>query len=819
RADCLVELTDGAQKKSQIIADLSNEILKLMNTCSCTNEDGTSKCENTCGGDAGCNQPEVCDGTCPSGTCQGAGCKQGKPDCCPDGVKDKIENGPVEIGCGADNSPKKITKNSFTNSWIVLAETKPAGDKKCATCDVSSGTYNGLDEFRCPNPNDKSTPCDNIPNFVEKKYQLNKKEITVIDQEKWTKLNLIQQLTYFKEKIDQIKQKIQLDTTRLTQAQGTLAKCYLAIPYSDLLKTSETTNKNQKVISIQKTFIDPETNALVNSSKYCKGYNYGNSSCLKQCNDLCPDTGDKAVECYSKAPVCDDYDPECLQTQEAWIEDCYSNERLCTKNSKNPNQTFQECINSCQDDCKNDCTDKYLPCSTEFTVCNNLCKSNSQCVLSNAGNCLFGAEGFQQCASQTTDPGNTKYCIENAYACKNGSDENAGYKECSNDSKTVPAICKDQYSASFFYQYPECQKCPNPYSPPKNGSSCYSKTASADTSCQTLCPETTKCPASSNCAECSCDKIDTTLKFSVPSSNVSINGNPGENQTLEKKIEAYRITSPECNEYSYNDDPLTFYCEDSWWKDPNKEGTSLTPIGSERKCSEGGEIPVGQAVDDAKNWSATIIKSANKEIQDIRQLFNVMDTIGKAKDTSPIQNYCKCDANFSDGDPICRTSCAYTTFPEIDADGNPVFDENGDFVMDCSCGITPCQGSPCQQIMMYLLRVWTSYKQLKLNFIDAYTMSMQEPRSDILKELSFSRQKTNECSLVNSAFGQNARMLSCTRVEHELISPINTGKITIDDKTFKDYCYGKRLGNLLDTNLTNNWFCCQQWEKSPELKK
>jgi len=157
----------------------------------------------------------------------------------------------------------------------------------------------------------------------------------------------------------------------------------------------------------------------------------------------------------------------------------------------------------------------------------------------------------------------------------------------------------------------------------------------------------------------------------------------------------------------------------------------------------------------------------------------------------------------------------------------------------CTCTFTPCNGSPCQQIIYYLSELWNDYRQFKLDFINFYTTMLKEPRSDIMKELTYSRKTTNDCSLVGSTYGlSNERLLNCTRAEDEIISPINTNKMTKeelaalvhvdasqidipDNSTLNGYCYGKKLGEVLipsvDLDLTDNWFCCQKYNKNPTI--
>lgn len=789
RADCLTQLVDGAQKKGQIVAMLTAKITNLMNTCSCADTNLntgaiTSKCNPACG-PGGCFLPsgqqfgveEQCTGSC-AGPCINGACEQpaNPPDCCPDGVKNKIEHGDIELSTALGG-----------------------GD---GSCETEALTYYGLDEFRCPNPRDGEPPCSGIAGFVEEQVLVNKKTITIINQDKWNQLNLIQQLTYFKEEINSFKQKLQGDKNKLSQAKSTLGKCYLAIPYVDLLKTAEGTNRQDRVILAQKPFSDPETKKPIDISKYCQGFNYGNSSCLKKCNDLCPDTSPDAIKAYAACPDCQGPGDQsnCLKTQEECIKKAYD-ERPCIYSDVN--QNFGECITSCQGDCASKCTEKYLPCSDEYNNCVTLCNNNSACVLDNANKCLFGAESFQQCANTNTDQGNIDYCISNAYLCKNGSDEYAGYQSC---AKPTNACAVYGYSASSFYDHPECLKCPDPYATSTTGGP----------SCQQIYPETAKCPTSSTCPGCPCDQIDfQTISFSVPEE--AVDGLMMWSSTLPQQVSANQIVGPQCNGYSYNDDPLTFYCENNWWTNPDRDGLSDTPIGTDKVCSKAGEIPVGQAVDNAENWANGLITGANKITQDIQKTISLMKKIGEAKDTSPIQDYCKCGAKLENNEPICKTNCNYAEWiAEI-----PVYDNEGNYLYSypqkqCACDFVPCQGNPCEQIVDYLSDLWNSYRKLKLDFIDFYTIMLAEPRSDIMKELAYSRQTTNSCSLTTSAYGSQARLLSCTRVEHEEIAPISNGQTTYKDTTMPG-CYGGQgnghLGKIF--NLSDNWFCCQEYTKTP----
>lgn len=92
---------------------------------------------------------------------------------------------------------------------------------------------------------------------------------------------------------------------------------------------------------------------------------------------------------------------------------------------------------------------------------------------------------------------------------------------------------------------------------------------------------------------------------------------------------------------------------------------------------------------------------------------------------------------------------------------------------------------------------------------------LNDPRSDVLKELTYSREKTNECSVKNSAFAQDTKMINCTRAVHELIPPIRTYKTIFNNKPMEG-CYGESWGADLSKTMTDNWFCCQKQENITE---
>ena len=271
------------------------------------------------------------------------------------------------------------------------------------------------------------------------------------------------------------------------------------------------------------------------------------------------------------------------------------------------------------------------------------------------------------------------------------------------------------------------------------------------------------------------------------------------------------MAGPQCNGYSYNQDPLTFYCQDQWWTDPNRKGLNSDPVGDQNVCLPAGEVPVGQTVDSALNWANTLINNADNMKQYIQIMLDQMKKIGRAIGTNAnygysetiVQNYCKCQAKKESGNPICKTDCQYYQFFD------PI---QGRWF--CGCLFIPCKGAPCEQLTDYLQELWGYYAIFKSDFINFYTTMLTEPRSDTIKQLAYSRTKTNSCSAINSAYGEESTLLSCTRVKDEIIPPVNGRAIEYNNQKTDDYCYGKDLGELFNQSLTDNWFCCENYQTS-----
>ena len=208
---------------------------------------------------------------------------------------------------------------------------------------------------------------------------------------------------------------------------------------------------------------------------------------------------------------------------------------------------------------------------------------------------------------------------------------------------------------------------------------------------------------------------------------------------------------------------------------------------------------MGQAVDGAEKWASDTMDNASKIIASIQDLIEKMRKAGDPP--ADVKNYCKCNANFEGDGPICQTDCKYQLLPP---------DRKG--VKQCTCNFQPCEGSPCDQVIDYLSKIWNSYKDLKQKYIEVLKVMATEPRSDIIKQLAYSRKTISGCSYQASNSISASTLLSCTVAEDYNLPPINTNQTNYKNQKFPKYCYGVKLGKYASPaeSLTDNWFCCQQ---------
>ncbi|MFH1968344.1 MAG: pilin [bacterium] len=868
RVDCFLKLSEAIEKKSDLANKLAQEIAKLMATCTCAGNCDTEwnpscDAEPPCVGQATCKPPDK------------ACCSEETKEKTEHGpVKIDLGNS-IEIEYkGLDEFR---SNNNYSTIKNIVELQPPAkinnreisvinlGVEACGTCD-----------FNCPicAPGDGDCFVQRQNCKLDEATCRNNQTGCLKQNSPWYNLKLIDQLTYLKGKAEEIKQKVQLDLNNLKKGESDLGKCYLADSYVDFLKTYEKNDKNNKTIVVATTFKDTEAGgaaSLINPAKYCEGFQYGNSTCYSQCQKQCPPgTTEAEINCYRGAPDCNNIasfeeKQACLLAQTEYIKkECYD-KRTCLANLS-PYNNFSECMTGCEVGCFDSCDQKT---GADKTQCQRDCNDDSQCLQENEGACVVNYNRLKDCADPTgcitacsgnkdcekacgtkfDDPDFIKNCAETSAAlCTYGSDQNAGYPDCLKS----PYSTSGNYSSSFVYENPASQICSNP-----------NKIISAGTTCQSQYPETSKCPSASACPSCPCGiaykYIEASSSSSGGSSSSGSSGGgecpPGEClgpdgicspgycngygdsailnsecicPTAEPgtpecykpcgtsssgggviRVESeYRVVSAECDKLSYNDDPLTFYCNQTWWK--KDETKNQEPLGNSMTCEKEQEIPVGNTVDDAEKWAGSFIDVIEKFVFKADMMIRYLDGIGREK------GYCECGSKCGPTEYACQPKCEEGEKEVVDDDGNTSTVK--------VCNRTDCVGNSCQQMIHLLLGGSTGAcqgegvkkysDQIKQELVEIKKlMAMPEnSRSDILKELEYSRKMVNTCS---QNYSKETKILSCTRVEDEIIPPIigstESSRAIINNKiATPSYCYGQAAGEVLGTgSKADNWFCCQ----------
>jgi len=816
-------------------------------------------------------------------------CKSNNQNCdlCPPGTKDAIEHGPIDLG--EDNSQngcftrqyngldefrsKQFHNNYFAIKNYVEIQPPPKYNDRyiyifntdgCQICNNSCGQCDPGDSACIK----KQQQCES-----QKAQCRTERNRCLKNNSPWYKLNLIDQLTYLEGKVEEMKQQIQQDMDNLNSASTALSRCYLADASIDFIKKFEQTNKKDTTILVEQTYSDPQTQKLVNPAKYCQGFQYNNSTCYSQCQKVCPGLEKKDLNCYKGIPDCGSKTGEarvsCLKTQAEKAKECYDN-RSCDSSATEYNN-FSDCMDGCKQNCLDLCSQS---CSEEErTACEQKCNNNSQCLLNNEDKCLYSpiklkncsgpesciasCKGDQACVSacnaKYNDPDYIKSCIQNSAAlCPYCSDQYAGYPDCLKPNYYQ----QGEYSSSYICKNQSSQLCqfPNGFlnTNPDDSSS------SQDTAtCLTQYPETAKCPADSRCPECPCDIVGSDNQSSNPSGGgsqpctgpgciIALSGttgnnvpeqlestscnsvpdpnNPNQTNNIDKNAE-YRVCAPTCDSYAFNDDPLTFYCSQTWWKKDETKNTE--PLATTEVCKKEGEIPVGQTIDAAITWGNSFLNLINNVVQNTDKFVQYIKKIGEEKD------YCQCNSQCGGGEATCKSNCIYTPRMEIGVaeDGTPLFSDPS-----CDAQLS-CEGNPCQKLINLLLGkeqgnistnnkpdscpkgesqgfegVDSYYQAIKGSLSATKDFIQKEKRSDVLKSLNYSRQGVTICS---TDYSKDTKLLSCTRVENEIIPPIigttKPGQVILPKNStpVASYCYGKELGNVTGNAMSDNWFCCQ----------
>jgi len=900
RVDCFLKLSQAIEKKVKITEELSKKIVDFMKLCNCGGTSSSYDCRTNCAEDGSdCSYPETAtcpiDKNCIGSTnpcrdtCSDIGCSCYGKNCesCPKdsgikakdpktgketeknlSVKEVIEYGPIKIADCAGTEKEYLGlsefRSQFNNNYEQIknkVEIQPPAkinDKpisiinngNCQTCEYncgcdydcpvcvpkSPGYYSCMsDQRKCEQKKEKCLK--DQPKCNEEEADCKKKRLDCLKKNSpWYNLRIIDQITYLEGKLEEIRSSVESDINQLNKGRSTITNCYLVKSSVDLLQLLESTEKDEKIILRNRSFGDIMTGKVIDSSKYCEGFNYTGSVCYSKCQNICPETlslKNNLKNYESCDGNCDEKKgnekEKCLTAEKKCLKEYYDN-RECPKNYSDF-KTFPECMDNCKQQCLDACDQNYSCSQEELKKCKEGCNNDSKCLLENEEKCVVNFLQLKECVQTYKDPDNLKNCMESSFLCKYCSDQYAGYPDCVNIKQPNQSQNSEQYSSSYLYQNPYNQKCyPNPYLPNKENK---------NVTCLEGNPEITKCPIASMCPNCPCGVVNETIKYlpdpvlpESPEDLCSVSspdknddecpcpgGIPGTSScyppckndddkktntvsNYSEKINEYRVCSADCGKFTYVGDPLTFYCRNSW-----EPEAPLT--GKWSNASPADEIPVGQTVDNAIVWGQELIDNMNKVNLMAQEIISYM------KDISEKRNYCKCDSKceiMQSGKQksACQANCIFqqteaSTGSFINSEG---ITETFEIPASCSCVRQGCDGEPCQLMIDLLIGPSGSledicaqgaigfplfYIDMSNSIKDFMVFILPERRSDIIKKLSYSRKKMDECSQLLVELGADVvKTLSCSR------SYGGSGFT-------EDMCYG-----YMKQNLTENWFCIKR---------
>jgi len=901
------------EKKVKIAENLAIEIANQMKLCSCGQEGSTCGL----GSDASLNPSDKCELTLEENECPGTAskeacesikkpCKYSSPDCelCPPEAKNLIEFGLKQFRTNFHNDYESIkqfveyrpeARLGGEKIWVIAGGADTCGD--CSTCD-----------FNCPEcdleDEDYEDCLEEQEDCLEEQEECSKEQQECLAQNSfWYNIPLVDKLTYLKGKLEKLKEQTEKDLKNLKQGAEDLNKCYAAESYVDFLKTYEKTNKEETTILIATDFKDPSSESdseLLNPSKYCEGYQYESSACYSRCQKQCPGTTEMEFNCYKTAPDCSNLPLEakkiCLEEQAKIVKACFD-KRTCIS-VLSPYTTFSECMASCKIQCLNSC-EQDVCVQKDKEICKKKCELDSMCLLKNEGSCLVNFNKLKDC-TKYSDLSLMQNCAEtSAFLCQYCTNQYAGYAECLKHPYYLSGYSSsDIYKNHQYYLYgngvEDYQVCSDPDKMLIAGGT--------RTICQSLHPETAKCPSSSICPDCPCG-VSYTYFLNKPDGSSGDDGiicsndecpdpdgsgicsigycdqeeeeeedelERNDSETSEEPLSLayampvyYQACSGICEKYSFNDDPLTFYCQKAWWKKIETEDQE--PMGNNFVCEKEQEIPIGNAIDETKAWTTGFIAQMQIFVDETQELIKYLNIIGAE------ENYCKCSSECEPGERLCMSKCVYggNTCPEgqcpgeeegscvpcpiivcpegeclgedgICSPGNCPTPEESFYQQKArtyfslsedddekKCSLYPvCLGNPCQKMIKLLTGeniggscstvgngvAWYASR------IPAYSeqsnplIGDRNIRSEILKKLEYSRKMINTCS---QNYEKQTKILSCTRIIDEIIPPIigsaESTKKMLSGSSWSSYCYGNPYVNsgIDPSSIPDNWYCCQ----------
>jgi hypothetical protein len=131
------------------------------------------------------------------------------------------------------------------------------------------------------------------------------------------------------------------------------------------------------------------------------------------------------------------------------------------------------------------------------------------------------------------------------------------------------------------------------------------------------------------------------------------------------------------------------------------------------------------------------------------------------------------------------------------------------------------QADNCSQKCLYNgdnYGIKEAFEDLQKSFEDG---QVAKDRSEIIKQLAYSRKQTDTCGSRSVAYGSalDIKMLNCQRVMDEIVFPESQNYFTtiLDWQVHDNYCYGRWAGMVFENkNLTDDWYCCEAQQTNPQ---
>jgi len=417
--------------------------------------------------------------------------------------------------------------------------------------------------------------------------------------------------------------------------------------------------------------------------------------------------------------------------------------------------------------CSSYCSQKYAYNSVEYTSCQDQC-ANAKCLANNSATCSL---------------------------CQSGSNEYAGYPDCLNPECTSDSDCSSTGGGGGTCNNGFCGvKCKANTDCSKGEQSCINGI------CYKQCSKDDNCPAGKMCTNGVCvRKYSSSFLY--------------DNIQKEKCANPYVAASSGSVCYSSGGASCQQTCPE----------TAKCPTSS--SCPN---CPCGQQ-------SATFLVPAKSDIcntgmEGVSQKITVPIASQLVNGTCDKEIYSKdpltfyCESSWlndptRDGLSITPMGAAMNCGKNQEIPVGQTVDDSENWANNLNLQVSTfvdSLGVGCSDDFLNCLSgIWNQNVTVKNNYVNLYKFSVQDSRSDPLKELTYSRQSIDTDNKIENNVDSQTKLMTCTRAEDEGIPSVVNDSTTFMDQTTKGYCYGQKLGQLYSScklpggALTDNWFFCE----------